>query len=81
MVLNNIKKKYTFMDGSTSQNSYLKMGQVGNMAVGVKILGLAPSEAFGMEGKTAFVYRIRVAPDNTNQQPHLHYASRCLSSC
>jgi len=68
--LKNSEKKRTFMDGSASQNSYLKMGQVGNMAVGLKVLGLAPSEAFGVEGQTAFVYRIRVAPDNTKQEPY-----------
>jgi len=72
--MNILSKNQVFMDGSTSKKSYLKISQMGNMAVGLKILGLAPSEVFGVTGQTIFAYKIRVAPDTATPQQGQIYA-------
>jgi len=67
-------KTQVFMDGTNEPKSYLKIGQKGNMAVGLKVLPLIPGEMFNQPDKILLVCRIRVAPRQNLPPKSQNYA-------
>jgi|GEM_PF-3812272 len=66
-------KNQVLMDGTNEPESYLKIGQKGNMAVGLKILPLILGEMLSMPDKILLVCRIRVAPDKITSDQEQKY--------